>query len=208
MIHWSTIWHDYIGISGSGALGVFVSTVVLYVFFALFMHVFGPRLLSNPTVGSFAVLAVIGGITARATLGESPTMLGALIVLSTLVLMEHLLGALRGIPRRRIPGRRPTVIMIGGAPVETALRRVHLSQEDLLDRLRTEGVLDLSQAELVILEVRGSLTIIRRGERIDEALVDMVDGRESIPAHLVAADVGAPGIGATEPEADRTDQPG
>src|SRR5690625_7838162 len=70
MIDWNIVWRDFVGISWSGALGVIASSVVLYLFFTLLIHLSGPRLMANPTVGSFVVLAVIGGVTARATLGE------------------------------------------------------------------------------------------------------------------------------------------
>lgn len=185
MIDWDIVWRDYIGITWSGALGVVLSTIVLYLFFALLMHLSGPRLMANPTVGSFAVLAVIGGVTARATLGEAPTMLGALIVLNTLMVMEYLLGTMRKLPHP-LPRRRPTVLMIGGRPVPSGLHRVHLSQRNLWDLLRSHGVLDLGDAELVILETRGDLTVVRRGSTIDRSLIAEVEGRETIPEHLLA----------------------
>lgn len=188
MIDWSIIWRDYIGITWSGALGVAASAVVLYLFFTLLVHLSGPRLMANPTVGSFVVLAMVGGVTARATLGESPTLLGALIVLNTMMLMEWLLGAVgrtvRPLPTRR--HRRPSVVMVGGRVVPSALRRRRLTERDLLHRLRIKGVLDLDEVELVILENRGTLTIVRRGARIDASLLADVDGREEIPEHLLA----------------------
>src|SRR5690625_5919239 len=78
--------------------------------------------MAYPTVGSFVVLAVIGGVTARATLGEATTMLGALIVLNTLMVMEYLMGSIRG-ARRLTTRRRPLVVMVEGRPLLGALRR-------------------------------------------------------------------------------------
>lgn len=188
MIDWNIVWQDYLGITWSGALGVVISAIVLYLFFSLLVHVAGPRLMANPTVGSFVVLAVIGGVAARATLGEAPTMLAALIVLNTLMILDWLVGTmrrtLRPFPRRA--RRRSTVVMVGGQTVARALHRRRLSERDLLNRLRISGVLDLRQAELVILEDRGSLTVVRQGSAIDAALVEDVDGREAIPDRLLA----------------------
>lgn len=188
MIDWSIVWRDYLGISWSGAVGVVLSTVVLYAFFSLLVQVSGQRLMANPTVGSFVVLAVIGGVTARATLGESPTLLGALLVLNTLMLLEWLTGTLRRTGSSRSMGalRRPAVVMVGGSTVPGALRRRRLSEPDLLNRLRISGVRDLSRVELVILENRGTLTIVSEGATIDAALVAGVDGREQIPERLLA----------------------
>lgn len=189
MIDWNLIWRDYLGISWSGALGVTLAAVALYAFFSLLVQISGQRLMANPTVGSFVVLAVIGGVTARATLGESPTLLAALIVLNTLMLLEWLMGTLQRTGRARSLGalRRPTVVMVGGRTVASALRRRRLSEPDLLNRLRISGVLNLEQVELVILENRGTLTIVRQGHTIDAALVAGVDGREEIPGRLLAA---------------------
>lgn len=188
MIDWGTVWDDYIGISASGALGVLAATIALYLFFSLLVHLSGQRLMANPTVGSFVVLAVIGGVTARSMLGESPTLLGALIVLNTLMVLEWTMGTLRGVMR---PGtargtRRPAVVMVGGRIVPGMLRRRRLTEQDLLNRLRIGGVTSLQQVELVILETRGTLTVVRSGATIDAALVEGVDGRESIPERLLA----------------------
>lgn len=184
MIDWNIVWRDFVGISWSGALGVIASSVVLYLFFTLLIHLSGPRLMANPTVGSFVVLAVIGGVTARATLGEATTMLGALIVLNTLMVMEYLMGSIRG-ARRLTTRRRPLVVMVEGRPLLGALRRRHLTPQELLSRLRVNGVKDPCELELVILEIRGSLTIVRRGATIGRSLVADVEGRELIPQRLL-----------------------
>ena len=76
--------------------------------------------------------------------------------------------------------------MIGGRTVAGALRRRRLSESDLLNRLRISGVLDLQQVELVILENRGTLTIVRQGSTIDASLVAGVEGCEAIPERLLA----------------------
>lgn len=189
MIDWDIVWRDHLGISWSGALGVVLSAMVLYAFFFLLVQISGQRLMSNTTVGSFVVLAVIGGVTARATLGESSTLLGALLVLNTLMLLEWLTGALRRTGRAPAMGAflRPTVVMIGGKTVPDALRRRRLSERDLLNRLRISGVLDLSRVELMILENRGTLTVVTQGSTIDASLVAGVEGYEEIPQRLLAA---------------------
>lgn len=186
MIDWDLIWRDYVGISGSAVLGVVASTIVLYGFFSLLMQMIGPRLMARPSAGSFVVLAVVGGITARATLGESPTMLGAVVVLSTLVALEYVTGRFRRVPLL-LRRTRPVVVMVDGEPVAAGLRRSGLTRGVLLDRLRVSGVLSLDEVALVILEVRGTLTVVRRDSRIDRDLVAQVDGRDRIPECLLSA---------------------
>lgn len=114
-------------------------------------------------------------------------MLGGLLVLNTLMVMEALMGSLRRVVRV-LPAavrRRPSVVMVEGRSVVEALRRRRLTETGLHDRLRAGGVLDPSEVELVILEERGSLTVVRRGDRIAPTLVADVEGAELIPERLL-----------------------
>ena len=187
MIDLDLLWHDYLGISWTGALGVVLSTIVLYLFFSLLVHLAGTRLMATMGAASFVVLAVVGGVSARSMLGESPTMLGGLLVLNTLMVMEALMRSLRRVTRV-LPAavrRRPSVVMLEGRSIVEALHRRRLTESGLHDRLRAGGVLDPAEVELVILEERGSLTVVRRGDRIAPALVEDVEGAELIPERLL-----------------------
>lgn len=189
MIDLDLLWHDYLGISWTGALGVVLSTIVLYLFFSLLVHLAGTRLMATMGAASFVVLAVVGGVSARSILGESPTMLGGLLVLNTLMVMEALMRSLRRVTRV-LPAavrRRPSVVMLEGRSLVEALHRRRLTESGLHDRLRAGGVLDPAEVELVILEERGSLTVVRRGDRIAPALVEDVEGAELIPDRLLVA---------------------
>lgn len=181
------LWFQ-IGISGWGALGVVIATTVLYLAYTLVMHLLGPRLMSAPSVLSFTLVALFGAIAARAMLGNSPTLAGALIAILTLVTLESLLGRIQDGAAKvlHLKGPRPTVVMVHGHVITPHLNRRHLQADHLMAMLRRAGIHRVEDAELVILENRGSLTIVRAGERIDAALVADVEGRRLIPATLIA----------------------
>lgn len=187
MVTWQGIW-GHIGISPSAAVGVVIATFVVYLFMAAVLRLAGPRLWSNPSVFSFALVTLLGSLCARAMLGNAPTMSAALIAVVVLLVLEAALGRLRSpFHRHRSSGaRRPVVVMAGGVMVESALRRRRLSQAQLLSRLRVAGVTRLDEVALVILETRGGLTIIRRGDSIDARLVEGVVGIDDVPAGVIA----------------------
>ena len=115
-------------------------------------------------------------------------MIGALLVLNTLMVMEALMGTFRRLAPV-LPAamrRRPSVVMLEGRSRAESLRRRRLTEAGLHDRLRIGGVLDPAEVELVILEERGGLTIVRRGERIAPALLADVEGAELVPERLLA----------------------
>lgn len=184
---WQQLW-IHIGLSGIDALAVVLSTTVLYLIYALILQVGGQRLTASPSVLSFSVMALLGALCARAMLGHSPTLVGGLIAVATLLLLEWALGHLRrGVGRTfALRGPRSTVVMVHGHVARWNLRRVGMQEVQLRTLLRRSGVHRMSDAELVILEPRGGLTVVRPGQRIDYQLVRDVRGADLIPPSLLA----------------------
>ncbi|WP_114853320.1 DUF421 domain-containing protein [Brachybacterium sp. YJGR34] len=181
MTFWEELWWQ-IGISWAGVLGVLISCVVLYLLFTVILRVAGPRLSGSPSVLSVAVMALLAALIARSILGNSPTLLGGLVAIGTLMVLEHTLGGRHITAARRVlRGPRPTVVMVHGHVLAWQLRHLGMHEELLLTQLRREGVHHVVDADLVILEARGGLTIVRRGERIDRRLVGDVRGAGMIP---------------------------
>lgn len=188
-MEWARVWHE-IGATWAGVVGVVIATTVMYLVFAWVLEVWGPRLSATPSALTIAVTTMLGALCARAMLGNTPTMAGALVAVTVLLLLEAVSGRIRGAYRRRHTrgeSRRPIVLMVEGRVVEEHLRRRRLSEAQLLARLREVGVLRLADVALVVLETRGGLTVVREGQTVDEALLAGVVGRELVPARLVSA---------------------
>ena len=186
MTFWEGLWWQ-IGLDLPGAVGVLLASIVLYLVFTTILQVAGQRLSANPSVLSVAVMALLGALTARAILGNSPTLVGGLIAVATLLVMEYALGSVRfGATRRfALRGPRPTVVMIHGHMLTWQLRQVGLLEVQLLAQLRRAGVRHVADADLVIMEPRGGLTIVRRGETIDRRMVRDVRGIGIVPRSIL-----------------------
>ena len=201
MTFWEGLWWQ-IGLDLPGAVGVLLASIVLYLVFTTILQVAGQRLSANPSVLSVAVMALLGALsaarrfsyvlllgalTARAILGNSPTLVGGLIAVATLLVMEYALGSVRfGATRRfALRGPRPTVVMVHGHKLTWQLRHVGLLEVQLLAQLRRAGVRHVADADLVIMEPRGGLTIVRRGETIDRRMVRDVRGIGIVPRSIL-----------------------
>ena len=187
MTFFEELWYQ-IGASPAGALGVLIASVCLYLVFTLILQVAGPRLSANPSMLSFAVMALLGSLVARAILGNTPTLVGGLIAASTLLVMEYTIGRIRlGVDRIFIRrGPRPTVVMIHGHMLQWQLHHLGLREAQLLTLLRRGGVTHVIDTDLAILEPRGGLTIVHRGETIDARLVRGVRGAGMIPRSILS----------------------
>lgn len=187
---WEQVWW-HVGTSPAGALSVVLATSVLYLVFAGVLHLVGARLMGTPGVLAFCLSAMLASLFARAMLGNSPTMVGALLAVATLLLLEGVLGRIRFAHRSARHahgarwGRSPVVVVVQGRARPEVLRRRRLGEPEVLARLRTAGLLTPDDAALVILEPRGQLTIVRRGQRIDARLLEGVEGAELVPEELV-----------------------
>jgi uncharacterized membrane protein YcaP (DUF421 family) len=181
----SRLW-SHVGITGTGIVGVALAAVVLYLVFALILRIAGTRLSAAPSTASFALMALLGALCARAILGDAPTLCGALVAIIVLMVMESLLGRLRGGATRirAMHGADATVVVVHGHLMPTGMRGIGLQESDLVTMLRRAGVHRLADADLVILEPRGGLTVLRPGERIEDRLLVGVRGAEHIPASM------------------------
>ena len=191
---WHEVWFQ-LGISWAGAVSVIIATAVMYLFFTFVLSKAGPRLNARPSILSIGVTLLLGAIAARSMLGNSPTLLGGLIAMSVLILMEAIfrrgasiiekLGEKDRWARRfkafdQIAGHA-IVIVADGEILYDHLSRRTLTPRLLKMRLRQAGITHLDKVGVVILEPRGALTIIRRGETIDRELLRDVEGVRHIP---------------------------
>ncbi len=180
----------HLGISAIGALSVMVSAAVLYAALAVVLKFWGRRLAVSASTVGVALVTLIGAIAARATLGDSPTLMGGLVAIGTLLVLEQIFGQWAGaLALRRATrwGRSPVVLMVGDRIDERALRQYSITHSHLWSQLRQRGVVRRSEIGLVILEPRGHMTVFHRGTRLDRGLLTGVRGLEAVPAEMFDA---------------------
>ena len=175
------LWNQ-LGITGWQALALVIDTTVLFWVFTLFLSYFGQQLRARITVTTFAIMTVVGAVTARAMLGPSPTMTAGVVVLVVLFAWEGVFRIVgRHLPRRIMPVRQARVVLRDGLIDDQALKRAHLRPTDLMVRLRRAGVTSFTDVAYVIVERDGSVTVIRAGRSLDPRLLVDVAGIEPAP---------------------------
>ncbi|MGJ3509186.1 YetF domain-containing protein [Enemella sp. A6] len=180
------LW-SHIGISGIQVLGVMLATTTLYVVYAGVIRYLGRRIRASTSTFSLALATLMGALIARSMLGDSPTLLGGLVALATLMGLEASFGVLRRrLPRRGRPGRhQPTVILVDGMVLPAALATTGLHEHEIVTRLRQQGVTSYQDLALVILESSGALTVLRTGSTIHQRFLWDVRGAGDLPEALV-----------------------
>jgi uncharacterized membrane protein YcaP (DUF421 family) len=179
------VWSNLL-VNPIGAVGVVLSAIGMYCTFLILVRLFGQRTLSNMSTFDFAAVIAMGAVAGRAILGDTPTLEAGMIGLATLFILQAVAGHLR---RHRLAAaamsNRPLLLVAGGQVLRENLVRSHIVEAELHAKLRLAGVRNTSELACVILESTGAVSILRRGEPIDPALLDGVTGAEQLPPELL-----------------------
>lgn len=169
------------------ALAVVISTAALYWSFIIIIRVLGQRALAQISSPDLATVVALGAVIGRAALGYTPTLGAGILALATLFAMQALAGQVRRLSLYpRALNNVPWLLMAGSKPIAQNLHRTHLSEEDLLAKIRLAGVRHRNQVACVILEPTGQITVLARGVPLDRGLLADVRGIEHMPDELFA----------------------
>ncbi|MDO5495388.1 MAG: DUF421 domain-containing protein [bacterium] len=180
------LWYQ-IGITPAGALGVVIATAVLYLVFSAVIALWWRHFRTTNTSFAFALTVVLGAVMGRSMLGNTPTLVGGLIALVTLLLMESLADRVREYPMFQRRGRAvgASVVMVGGLIDHAELKRHGVRASELWVALRRAGVRDVETVGAVLLEADGAWTVLRSGVPVDRRILVGVNGTERLPDELL-----------------------
>lgn len=173
-----------IGITPAAALAVVISTAALYLVFAGLLAFTSQRLFSSPSALDAAVAGVLGAIVGRTMLGPFPTLGAALVSLATLIAMELTIGRIRlralSNPRRQ----HGVALVVAGTVRHEKLQEFQLDDVWLWQLLRTRGVGDLTEVQLLVIERSGDISLVKSDEAITPAAITGLRDPESVRAEL------------------------
>jgi uncharacterized membrane protein YcaP (DUF421 family) len=152
---------------------VALSTVLIYASVVVALRVGERRTLAEMSSFDFAVAVAVGSIIGRVSTARSPSYVQGLAALVTLLLAHHVItfARARSVRFRLWVERRPTVVLRDGRVLAAALRREHLTEEDLMRKLREHDIHHLADVELVVVEARGGFSVLRKGSHpVDDVL--------------------------------------
>jgi uncharacterized membrane protein YcaP (DUF421 family) len=181
-----SVW-DLLTVTPKVATSVVISTIVMYLAMVVLVRMLGPRLISGLSGFDLAALIAFGAIIGRTALGLLPTLSSGLIALATLVVLQSVLGRLRG--NRfglALVDHHPMLLMAGGRMLVDNMARAHVMPNEVQSRLRMAGARNLDEVAAVVLETNGAVSVLKRGELVDPQLLSGVVGASEVPAELMA----------------------
>jgi uncharacterized membrane protein YcaP (DUF421 family) len=140
-------------------------TVAVYAVILVGLRLAGKRELGQMTVFDLVVLLLIANAVQNAMVGPDTSLMGGLLAAVILLVFNTIIARLRlrsPILRRLVEGT-PTLLVLRGEPIPDHLQREGIDQETLEASLREHGVENLSDVEMAVLEIDGSISVVPIG---------------------------------------------
>jgi uncharacterized membrane protein YcaP (DUF421 family) len=139
---------------------------VIYVLVMVLVRASGKRAVGQFTPFDLILLILIGNAVQNGINGGDNSLTGAFIMATTLIALNYAVAFLTSRSARveRVVEGAPVVIARNGKLFEAVLRRELVSRDDFKEALRMNGLSDVEDVELALLETNGSISVMPREE--------------------------------------------
>ncbi|MHB8994997.1 MAG: DUF421 domain-containing protein [Armatimonadota bacterium] len=149
--------------SGWGSLlRVLIMAVSAYAALVLMLRLVGKRALAKMSAFDLVVTVAMGSVLGSAATNQNVTLVNVLAAYAVLLGLQYLVSF--GIQRldwfERLVKAEPTLLLHRGELLHSALREERISEAELLQAVRLQGIGSLKQAAAVVLETDGTFTVI------------------------------------------------
>jgi uncharacterized membrane protein YcaP (DUF421 family) len=147
-------------------LEIVIRTAIIYFAVLIGLRLTGKREVGQMTPFDLVLLILIANAVQNAMTGPDNSVTGGLVAAATLLLLNFLLSHLvfRNRRLRRIVEGTPTILIHNGQMVMKNLESEHITPDELLQSLREHGVPMPEEVGLAVLEIDGSVSVLRKDE--------------------------------------------
>ena len=140
----------------------------IFVFFVLYalMRVIGRRELSKLEPFDLILLIILGDAVQQGLTQDDYSLTGALLAIGTIAVLQVVVSYFNfRFPRLRpVLNGEPIVVVQDGKPIERNLRRERLTDDDLAEAARKQGIGKLDDVAWAVMETSGAISFIKKSD--------------------------------------------
>lgn len=142
---------------------IIVRASLVYLFLWVVMRAIGKRDLAEMNPLDMVLLVVIGDLVQQAVTAEDTSLVGAALAVGTMALWVLVFSytSWRWPRSRKLIEGLPVVVVRDGRLVEEALSIERLPSDEVYQAARQQGIDDLAQVRIALLEPGGTISFIR-----------------------------------------------
>lgn len=158
-------WHELLLPKPSWAEKI-LRPLIIYLTLMVMFRLVAKRELAQATLFDFLIILLISNVVQNAIIGDDNSVLGAIAGAVVLVILSGTLNRITSRSRkaRYILEGKPVVLVRNGKIDDKAMLEQAVSRNDLLSAIRKQGIARLREVQYAILELDGSISVIRADE--------------------------------------------
>ena len=144
-----------------------VRTLILYIFIITAIRLMGKRQISDMQPSELVVTLVVSDIASLPMQNTSQPLLSGIVPVLVLVGLEILTSVLMMKSRtvRKLVCGNPVVVIEDGRLLQKQMKRLRMTNSDLLEQLRQQNVFSLNDVQYCIVETNGALSVLEKPEK-------------------------------------------
>jgi uncharacterized membrane protein YcaP (DUF421 family) len=145
---------------------IIVRALVLFFFVWFVTRAMGRKELSELSSFELILLIAVGDLIQQGVTGDDRSVVGAMLAVTTFALLTVGLSYLQfkfARLRPRLEGT-PVLVVVRGEPQVEAIQIERLTVEDVKDAAREQGIADLAQIRIGVLEADGKFSFLREDD--------------------------------------------
>ncbi len=168
--------------AGSVLLTIALRTAVVYALVLIGVRLSGKREVGQMTPFDLTLLLLLSNSVQNAMTGPDNSLLGGVVAAATLLLLNYILADVSGVNRRfrKFIQGQPSLLIHDGQIIEAHMAKEHVSMDELHRALREHGIADYHHVALGVLEVDGSISLLKYEEIKPDANTHLVRRRKGI----------------------------
>lgn len=170
---------------------IYLRSIILYITVVICIRLMGKRQIGQLQPSELVVTILISNIATLALDDiDTPLVMGAAAIF-TLVSLDVIMSwiTLKSLRMRRVVCGRPRIVISNGIINQFELKRLRFSIDDLMEGLRVNGVFDMAEVQLAVVETTGIISVYQKYDNRNVTNEDMnIKGSSLNPPSVIIND--------------------
>ncbi len=149
-----------------GLWTIFISSLIVYAVFIVWLRLFGKRTLSKWNAFDFIVTIALGSTMATVILSKDIVILEGILASFLLIFFQFVITFLSSRVKfvDKLVKAEPTLLFFRGKYREDTMKQQRVTKSEIRSAIRDAGIGAMEKVEAVVLETDGTFSVIERSE--------------------------------------------
>lgn len=170
---------------------VFIRAVILYILLIFTVRLMGKRQIGELQPSELAITILISNIATLPVEDTGIPLLTGIIPILTLAGLDVIMSwlGIKSRTVRRFTCGKPMIIISDGKLDQKKMQSIRFTVDDLAAGLRSQGIFDISEVQLAVVETTGTLSVYQKYSARNVTNGDMgIKGKNENPPEVIVAD--------------------